>query len=453
MKIIIIGCGKVGLTLAEMLSAENHDIVLVDSSFQKLQSIPESLDGLRVPGNGASINTQMEADDEGADILIADTGSDRHNLLCCLIAKKAGKCHTIARVRNPIYNKELAFIKEKLGLSMIINPEVSAAAEISRLLRFPSAIKIDTFAKGRVELLKFRIRPEFGLNDLPIHQISSKTNSDILICGVERGNEIAIPDGNFILKDNDVLSIVASPSNAAAFFKNIGLKTHQVKNTMIVGGGTIAYYTARSLLDMKIDVRIVENNRERCEQLSELLPDATIIYGDGTDKQLLLEEGLSEAESFVTLTNLDEENVLLSLFAKENSKAKLVTKVNKIAFTEIIDNLDIGSVVYPKYLISDYILQYIRAISNSIGSNNVETLYKILDNRAEALEFIIREKSAVTDVPLAELKTKSNLLISCINRHGKIRIPRGQDSIQVGDTVIVVTTQTGLKDIQDILRK
>lgn len=453
MKIIIIGCGKVGLTLAEMLSAENHDIVLVDSSFQKLQSIPESLDGLRVPGNGASINTQMEAGVEDADILIAVTGSDELNLLCCLIAKKAGKCHTIARVRNPIYNKELAFIKEKLGLSMIINPELTAAAEISRLLRFPSAIKIDTFAKGRVELLKFRIRPEFSLNDLPIHQISSKTNSDILICGVERGNEIAIPDGNFILKDNDVLSIVASPSNAAAFFKNIGLKTHQVKNTMIVGGGTIAYYTARSLLDMKIDVRIVENNRERCEQLSELLPDATIIYGDGTDKQLLLEEGLSEAESFVTLTNLDEENVLLSLFAKENSKAKLVTKVNKIAFTEIIDNLDIGSVVYPKYLISDYILQYIRAISNSIGSNNVETLYKILDNRAEALEFIIREKSAVTDVPLAELKTKSNLLISCINRHGKIRIPRGQDSIQVGDTVIVVTTQTGLKDIQDILRK
>ena len=225
MKIIIIGCGKVGLTLAEMLSAENHDIVLVDSSSSKLQSIPESLDGMRILGNGASINTLMEAGIEDADILIAVTGSDELNLLCCLIAKKAGQCHTIARVRNPIYNKELSFIKEKLGLSMIINPELAAAAEISRLLRFPSAIKIDTFAKGRVELLKFRIRPEFGLNDLPIHQISSKTNSDILICGVERGNEIAIPDGNFVLKDNDVLSIVASPARAAAFFRNIGLKT------------------------------------------------------------------------------------------------------------------------------------------------------------------------------------------------------------------------------------
>lgn len=452
MKIIIIGCGKVGLTLAELLSAENHDVVLVDSSSQKLQSIPESLDGLRILGNGASINTQLEAGVEDADILIAVTGSDELNLLCCLIAKKAGDCHTIARVRNPIYNKELSFIKEKLGLSMIINPELTAAAEISRLLRFPSAIKIDTFAKGRVELLKFRIRPEFHLNDLPIHQISSKTNSDILICAVERGNEVSIPDGNFVLKDNDLLSIMASPSHAAAFFKNIGLKTNQVRNTMIVGGGTIAYYTARSLQEMKIDVRIVENNRERCEQLSELLPEATIIYGDGTDKQLLLEEGLAEAESFVTLTNLDEENVLLSLFAKENSKAKLVTKVNKIAFTEIINNLDIGSVVYPKYLIADYILQYIRAISNSIGSN-VETLYQILDNRAEALEFVIREKSSVTDVPLAELKTQSNLLICCINRKGKVRIPRGQDSIQVGDTVIVVTTRKGLRDIQDILKK
>lgn len=452
MNIIIIGCGKVGTTLAELLSAENHNIVLVDESYQKLQSIPESLDALRVTGNGASISTQMEAGVETADILISVTGSDELNLLCCLIAKKAGHCHTIARVRNPVYNKEIEFIKEKLGISMIINPELTAASEISRLLRFPSAIKIDTFAKGRVELLKFRIRPEFHLNELPIHQIASKTNSDILICAVERDNEISIPGGNFVLRDNDVLSIIASPRNAATFFKNIGLKTNQVRNTLIVGGGKIAYYTARLLREMKIDVRIVENNQARCEELTDLLPDVTIIYGDGTDKQLLLEEGLAEAQSVVTLTNLDEENVLLSLFAKAHSKAKLVTKVNKIAFTDIINNLDIGSVIYPKYLTADYILQYVRAMSNSVGSN-VETLYQILDNRAEALEFAIHEKSVVTDIPLSELKLKKNLLIGCINRHGKIRIPRGQDSIQVGDTVIIVTTQKGLNNIQDILRR
>lgn len=452
MDIIIIGCGKVGMTLAELLSAEKHNIVLVDESSQKLQTIPEDLDALRVQGNGASINTQLEAGVEKADILIAVTGSDELNLLCCLIAKKAGKCHTIARVRNPIYNQEIDFIKEKLGLSMIINPELTAATEISRLLRFPSAIKIDTFSKGRVELLTFRIRPEFNLNDTPIREIAAKTNSNILICAVERDNGVFIPGGNFILRDNDMLSIVASPQNAAAFFHNIGFKTNQVKNTMIVGGGKIGYYTAKLLSEMKIDVHIVENDRQRCEELSELLPEATIIYGDGTDKRLLLEEGLPEAESFVTLTGLDEENVLLSLFAKANSKAKLVTKVNKLAFTDIINNLDIGSVIYPKNLTADYILQYVRAMSDSIGSN-VETLYRILDGRAEALEFVINEPSSVTDVPLCELKLKDNLLIGCINRHGKIRIPRGQDSIQVGDAVIIVTTHEGLGDIQDIFRK
>lgn len=452
MNIIIIGCGKVGLTLAELLSAEKHDVVLVDESPQKLSSIPEDIDALRVLGNGASINTQIDAGVETADILIAVTGSDELNLLCCLIAKKAGSCHTIARVRNPIYNKELDFIKVKLGISMIINPELTAATEISRLLRFPSAIKIDTFAKGRVELLKFRIRPEFGLDGMQISRIAGHTNSDVLICAVERGDDIVIPDGNFILRSNDLLSIIASPQNAAAFFRHIGFKTHQVKNAMIVGGGKIGYYTAKLLQDMNIDVRIVENDRGRCEQLSLLLPDATIICGDGTDKQLLLEEGLAETEAFVTLTGLDEENILLSLFAQANSHAKLITKVTKIAFTEIINNLDIGSVIYPKHLTADYILQYVRAMSNTIGSN-VETLYQILDNRAEALEFAVHETSDVTDIPLSDLKLKSNLLIGSINRNGKTWIPRGQDTIQLGDTVIIVTSQKGLGDIRDILKR
>ena len=452
MNIIIIGCGKVGLTLAELLAAEKHDVVLVDESSQKLSSVPEEIDALRILGNGASINTQIEAGIETADILIAVTGSDELNLLCCLIAKKAGHCHTIARVRNPIYNKELDFIKVKLGISMIINPELTAAIEISRLLRFPSAIKIDTFAKGRVELLKFRIRSEFGLDGMPINQIAGHPNTNILICAVERGDDIFIPGGDFILRNNDLLSIMASPQNSVAFFHRIGFKTNQVKNAMIVGGGKIGYYTAKLLLDMNIDVRIVENDRDRCEELSLLLPDATIICGDGTDKQLLMEEGLPQAESFVTLTGLDEENILLSLFAQANSHAKLVTKVTKIAFTEIINNLDIGSVIYPKHLTADYILQYVRAMSNSIGSN-VETLYQILDNRAEALEFAIHETSDVTDIPLSDLTLKSNLLIGSINRGGKTWIPRGQDTIQVGDTVIIVTTQKGLGDIRDILKR
>lgn len=452
MKIIIIGCGKVGVTLAEQLSEEDHDIVLVDQSPEKMQEVPETIDAMQIVGNGASIATQVEAGIETADILIAVTGSDELNLLCCLIAKKAADCQTIARVRNPIYNKEIGFIKERLGISMIINPEFTTATEIARLLRFPSAIKIDTFAKGRVELLKFRVKPEFNLDNMAVSSLQEKLKCDVLVSGVERGEDVYIPNGDFVLKDGDMVSIIASPQNAAKFFQKIGLKTNQVKNCMIVGGGTIGFYLAKQLIDMKINVRIVEKVKERCESLSELLPEAMILQGDGTDKKLLLEEGLEKTEAFVTLTNMDEENILLTLYAKDQTSAKLVTKVNRISFDHLIDRLDLGSVIYPKYLTADYIVQYVRAMQNSIGSN-VETLYHILDKRAEALEFSIHENSAVVGIPLMDIELKDNLLIGCINRHGKIRIPRGHDMIQVGDTVIVVTTQKCLHDIDDILKK
>ena len=451
MKCIIIGCGKVGITLAEQLCQENHDVVIMDASAKRMQDIPENIDAMRIVGNGASIQAQMEAGVNEADILIAVTGSDELNLLCCLIAKKAGKCSTIARVRNPVYSKEINFIKERLGVSMTINPELTAATEIARLLRFPSAIKIDTFAKGRVELLKFKIRPQFKLDQLAVSALQNTLKSNILVAAVEREDNVYIPNGDFILKDGDLVSIIASPQNAANFFQTIGLKTNQVRNCMIVGGGTIAFYLAKELLSMKIPVRIVEKDPARRELLSQELPHATIICGDGTDRKLLLEEGLCTAEGFVSLTNMDEENLMLALFAKDQSSAKLVTKVNRLAFDEIIERLDIGSVVYPKYLTADYILQYVRAMQNTIGSN-VETLYQILDDRAEALEFAIHEESPVTDTPLMELNLKDNLLIGCIHRRERVFIPRGHDSIQVGDTVIIVTTQVGLQDIRDILK-
>lgn len=452
MYIIIIGCGKVGLSLAEQLSDENHDITLVDSSADKLQNLSDDLDVMKLLGNGASISTLQDAGIERADILIAVTGSDELNLLCCLIAKKAGHVSTIARVRNPIYNQEIDFIRESIGLSMIINPELAAATEISRILRFPSAIKIDTFAKGRAELLKFKLKPEFRLGGNRIMDIMDRYHCDILFCSAERDKTVYIPDGNFILQDGDLISIIATPTNAADFFRKVGLKTNQVKNTMIVGGGTIAYYLAKQLQDMKIRVRIIELNRARCEHLSKILPDVTVINGDGTNRDLLMQEGLPHAESFVSLTNMDEENIFLSLFAEQQTEGlKTVTKVNRVAYTEIIDRLDIGSVIYPKYITADYILQYVRAMQNSIGSN-VETLYKILDNRAEALEFIIRSDSPVTQKNIAELDLKKDLLICCIHRGGKVIFPRGQDRIHVGDSVIVVTTQKGFHDVRDILR-
>ncbi|MEE0810685.1 Trk system potassium transporter TrkA [Blautia sp.] len=452
MKIIIVGCGKIGTTLAEQLSSEHHDLVVIDTNPQKIQQLSESIDVMGIVDNGASINVLSDAGIEDAHLLIAVTGSDELNLLCCVIAKKVSKCHTIARVRNPLYNKERNFIRKSLGITMIINPELASAIEISRLLRFPSAIELDTFAKGRVELLKFKLLPEFRLSGMSVMEIVDKLRCNVLICGVERGEEVFIPSGDFILQDNDLISIMASPKNSASFFKKVGIHTHQVKNALIVGGGTLGYYLAALLIDLKIKVRIVENNQERCQQLSELLPEATVICGDGTDKKLLLQEGLTQTESFITLTNMDEENIFLSLFAKKNSKAKLITKVNRIAFDDIIDGLDIGSVIYPKYITADYILQYVRAMENSLSSN-VETLYHILDNQAEALEFSVKEASSVTDIPLSQLNLKENLLIACINRNGSIQIPRGQDTIQVGDTVIIVTSVKGLRDLKDILKK
>lgn len=452
MHIIIVGCGKVGRTLAEQLQEENTDLYLIDTVEKTINDVTEDVDAMGIVGNGASINTLMEAGIDTADILIAVTASDELNLLCCLIAQKTGHCHTIARVRNPVYSQEIGFIKEKLGISMIINPELAAAREISRLLRFPAAIKIDPFSRGRVELLKFKVLPEFGLDGMTVSKITEKYRCDILFCAIENKNELSIPGGDHIIHDGDFVSIIATPQNTALFFKKIGFKTHQVKSVLIIGGGTISIYLAKAMASTKIPVKIVEQDPQRCEFLSEQLPEATIINGDGTDRSLLFEEGLETAGAFVTLTNLDEENIFLSMFAKTVSKAKLVAKVNRLPYTDIIDDLDIGSVIYPKYLTADSILRYVRAMQNTIGSN-VETLYHILDNQAEALEFAIHDYSSVVGVPLSELKLKKNLLVCCLSRNGVIRIPRGQDSIQIGDNVIIVTTHKGLHDICDILEK
>ena len=452
MRVMIVGCGKVGRTLAEQLQEENIDLTLVDTREHKLNELSDDIDALGIVGNGASINTLMEAGIESTDILIAVTNSDELNLLCCLIAQKTSKCHTIARVRNPIYSNEISFIRERLGLSAFINPEYAAAMEISRILRFPSAMKLDTFARGRVELIKFKVEPEFGLDGLSLSKISDKYHFDMLFCAIENNNGIEIPNGDSVVHDGDLVSVMTTPRNAALFFQKIGLKTTQVRDAMLIGGGTISYYLAKMLAEMKISVKIIEKDKARCEVLCELLPDTTIILGDGTDRSLLLEEGLRQAEAVVALTNLDEENIFLSLSARKYSNAKLVAKVNRLSYDDVIDELDLGSVIYPKYITADYILQYVRAMQNSIGSN-VETLYHILDNRAEALEFRIKESSPVVGVPLAKLNLRKNLLVACINRRNEIRIPRGQDTIQIDDTVIIVTTNRGLRDITDILER
>ena len=450
MKIIIVGCGKVGTTLAEQLNMENHDITLIDCNSEALQSIADSTDVMSVTGNGAVYQVQMEAGIKEADLLIATTNSDELNMLCCLIAKKAGNCHTIARIRNPEYSAEINYIREELNLSLAINPELAAAREIARLLRFPNAIKIELFAKGRIELLKFLIPKDSILDRMKVMDVVSRLKSNVLICAVERGDDVVIPDGNFEMRSGDKISFIAPHADCADFFRKAGIENNTVNTAMFVGGGKLTVYLAKALADARIKIKIIERDEERCRILSEALPHAMIIHGDGSDQKLLLEEGIRRTEAFASLTGFDEENILLSLYAASQSKAKLITKVNKIAFENVINALNLGSVIYPKMLTADIILQYVRAMQNSMGSN-IETLYKIVADKAEALEFRVSKDAPFLGISLEKLKTKNNLLVACINRNGRIIMPRGKDSLQAGDTVIIVTTHTGLNDLKDIL--
>ena len=451
MKIIIVGCGNVGSAIAEQLSYEGHNITVVDVNEKLVNGVSDAYDVLGVVGNGASLNIQREAGVDNADLLIAVTGADELNLLCCLIARKAGGCHTIARVSNPVYSREIGFIKEELGLSMIINPQMAAAQEIGRLLKFPSALKVDSFAKSRVELVIYKVPEDSALCGVKLRDLTAKVKCNVLIPIVERGEEVMIPDGEFELAAGDEITIVSPAENTIDFFKKMGEPTSVTRDIMMIGGGTTTIYLARQLLNMGVKVKIVEQDPARCEELTEMLPKALVICGDATDKELLIEEGLKTVGAFASMTNFDEENIMLTLFAKSLSKAKLFTKVHRISYDEIIESLGVGSVIYPKYITAEEIIKYVSAMKNSIGSN-IETLYRLNDNRVEALEFQIREDSPVVGIPLKELNLKKNMIIGCITHKGKVEMPTGNSVIKVNDMVILITTTTGLHDIRDALR-
>ena len=452
MNIIIVGCGKVGTKLVEQLSHEKeHNITIIDPRADVVENAVNEYDVMGVVGSATDLDTLYEADVEKADVMIAVAGSDELNLIICLMAKKLGNCQTIARVRKPEYFKTIHLIKEDLGLTMVVNPEQAAAHEIARALRFPSAIKIDTFAKGRVEILNFEVPEGNILDGMKLMEMSSKIGSSILVCGVERGEEAFIPLGNFVIHAGDLISIVAPIGEAGKFFKKIGVRTNRVKDALIVGGGETAYYLAKRLLKTGIDVKIIEQSQERCDELFQLLPEATITHGDGTDNKLLIEEGIEKYDSFISLTNIDEENVLLSLYAKSVTQGKVVTKINRIEYGNVIDDLQLGTTVYPKNITAEYILRFVRAKQNSYGSA-IETMHFILDGKAEALEFRVKENSPISNKKLMDLKLKENILIASINRAGTIIIPHGQDIILPGDTVVVVTLKEGFTDISDILR-
>ncbi|MBQ7064886.1 MAG: Trk system potassium transporter TrkA [Firmicutes bacterium] len=452
LSIIIVGCGKVGTTLVEQLSREGNDVTVVDKDAKLVQTLCGMYDVMGIVGNGASYSVQMEAGIESADLMIAVTDSDELNLFCCVVAKQVGHCATIARVRTPDYSSEVGYLCDKLGLTMIINPEMEAAKEASRILNLPSALEVNSFAHGQAEMIKFRIPQGNVLDGMNLINLGKNFGSKILICVVERSGKVYIPSGAFRLAHGDVISFVASREMTKQFLKAIGFETGQVKNTMIIGGGKAAYYLAKQLLQSGIGVKIIEFDPARCEELTTLLPKAVIINGDGTNEDLLKEEGIEYVDSFVPLTGIDEENILLTLYARQVSNAKLITKINRISFHEVINGLDLGSVIYPRYITAEAIIAYARAKRNSMDSNSIETLYHLFDHQVEAIEFRVTEDSPVTNIPLRSLNSKSDLLIAFINRNGSILIPSGDDCIMKGDTVMIVTTHTGFNDIKDILR-
>lgn len=451
LSIIIVGCGKVGKTLVERLEKEGHDLSIIDSNPEVITQITNTYDVMGIVGNGASYTVQMEAGITQADVLIAVTGSDELNLLCCLVGKRAGNCDVIARVRTPDYSEDISYLKEKLGLAMIINPEREAANAIARILYMPTALEVISFSRGLAEMMRIKLPANSMLTNHKISELSRGLAGAILICAVERGNAVYIPDGSFELKAGDVISFISPVREGRKFLKRLGLLTHHVRDSIIIGGGTATYYLAKQLIALGISVKIIETDKRRCDDLSMLLPEAVIINGDGSDEDLLKEVGIQGAESVISLTGIDEENILLTLYAQRVSNAKVITKINRINFHEVINELELGSVIYPKYITTEAIVRFVRSKKASMNSN-IEALTHLFDDRVEVIEFVIEHESRATDVSLAKLELKDNTLVTCIKRNGKVIIPNGGDCLQVGDAVIVVTAHCGSSDILDILK-
>lgn len=451
MKIIIVGCGRVGRTIADQLNREGHSITVIDTDTNALQSVAGTQNVMAVVGNGATFDTLVDAGVKDSDLVIAVTASDELNLYACLIAKNAGADRTIARVRNPQYTNDVVKLKDELRLSLAINPEQTCARELSRLIKFPGAVEIDSFAKGVVDLIKVKISESSALANKKVVDCAELFKNGLRICTVERGSEGYIPNGDFEIKPGDIISIISESKAAARLFKQLGVINGKSRHVLILGGGKIAYYLAKNLSSTGIKVKIIESDRSRCEHLSEILDNVVIIHGNGMNQELLISEGIEHADAVIALMDTDEENIIISLFAKDvNPDAKIITEIDNISFS-IIDSLPLDSVIHPKHLTGQYIIRYVRAMQNSFGSN-IETLYSICNGQAEALEFKAREDNMAIGVPLSMLNLKSDLQIACINRNGHIIIPSGKDSIELGDTVIVVTKHKGLFDLKDILK-
>ena len=450
MKIIIIGTGKVGFSLAEQLLNEKHDITIVDTQDSALRRATDALDIMSVKGNGVSTDTLREAGAEDADLLVAATNSDEVNMVCCLTAKHLGAKYTIARIRNPEYNLGLHELKKNMGIDMVINPENATAVEISRLLRFPSAANIETFCRGRVELMGFRLQEGDFLVNQPLHALSAQVKQHSqLVCAVDRDGEVTIPNGSFVPQVGDKLYLIGRPTSLDQFFRLLGRYSPKVKTVFIVGGGKISVYLTAILEKMKMRVKIVELSEKRCRLVSEMMPRTTVICGDGTDQELLESERMSAADAFVALTDRDEDNLIISLYAMQQGMHKVVTKCNRQNYTGIARAVGLDSVISPKLITAAQILQLVRGMQNSQGSV-MNTLYRIADGKTEAMEFTVGPSTRHLNVPLRDLHLHKGILIAVIMRDGEIIIPEGSSCIQEGDSVIIISRDRPIQDLNDI---
>ena len=450
MKIIIVGCGRVGYSLAGKLNADGNDVTVVDTSAEKIADLTNQFDVMGVVGNGATFATLKEAGIASADLFIAVTNSDELNLFCCMMAKKESDCKTIARIKDPEYSKEAEYLKQQLDLAMVINPEYEAAKEIARVLSFPSALRIEPFGKGRVELISFRIGADNPLIGQTVWEAMGKLRVNVQLAAIERGGEAHIVHGDTVFQEKDILTLVSTPKDASAFLRKINQKGFSVKNVMIVGGGLVSQALLSVLERSGLSIKVIEKRKEKCEELASNWNKVTVINGNTGDHAILKEQGIGQMDAFVALAGSDEENILLSLFAKEWGVRKTITKINRIDYDNVMAKLELDTVVCPKNLTADMILKYVRSAKNSRGSN-MQSLYNIVEGKIEAAEFIVQEDSRIVGKPLSELKLKKDVLVASIVRGGKVLLPRGNDSILVGDAVILVTKELALCGIEDIL--
>lgn len=449
MDIIIIGAGKFGRTLCGHLEHEGHNITVLDADAAVVDRIVEEYDVMGICGNGMYIEDLTEAGAAKADIFIATTAADEINMVSALFAKKLGAKHVIARVRNPLYRKQTGFMREEMGISMMVNPELDAASEIARMLKFPAVAKVETFAKGRIEMAEVRVTEESLLCNRSLREIGKKLKYSALICAVERGGEVVIPNGDFILREGDRINLTAVHTELANFLKEAGIITPKVRSVMIIGGGTIGFYLAKILSDSGLRVKVIDIDRDNCERINYHLPKADVICGDGTNHQVLLEEGLLSCDAVVSLTGVDEENIIVSLFARAKGVEKVITKVNNATLSPIVDSIGLDSVISPKEITADIITSYVRAKQNAEGSG-VLTLYRLAGGKLEAIEFQVGGEGKYLGVKLKELKFKDNILLAGIVKRNKIVIPNGDSTIEVGDRVMVVTTNPYFEDLSQI---